>query len=108
MIAYEVDILELATGDIRRTPMWAGWTEHSPRIYRETMCDCNLYGYRERGYVGPRGWEWEGIPHEGVAYNFLKLHGCDHTMPPKRYQALTAYLDNGRVYDFERHEFDGH
>ena len=106
MITYDVDILEVATGDIRKTPMWVGWTRYSPLIYENTMCDCNLYGYRERGYISPqRGWEWDTRAHEFVAYNFLRRHGCDHSMPPKYYRALHAHLLDGRVYDFLHRRF---
>lgn len=106
MIDYEVDILEVATGEIRTTPMWAGWTRCSADIYQYTMCDCNLYGYRERGYfAGDQGWQWDGRPHETVAYNFLQRTGCDHSMPPKSYRALLAYLSDGRIYDFAQRRF---
>lgn len=90
--------------------MWVGWTQYSPDIYEHAMCDCNLYGYRERGYATERnggGWEWEGQSHESVAYNFIKDHGCDHSMPPKHYRALVAYLNDGRVYDFSQRRFVG-
>lgn len=105
MITYDVDILDVATGDIRTTPMWVGWTQYSPDIYRSAMCDCNLYGYRERGYFTDRGWEWDGRAHEGIAYDFLQRVGCDHSMPPKHYQALAAYLSDGRLYDFTEQRF---
>jgi len=105
MITYEVDILDVKTKQVRRTPMWAGWTEHSPKVYHENFCDCNLYGYRERGHNRQGVWEWTGQPHEGLAYTFIRSKGCDHSMPPTRYRALKAYLQDGRVYDFERGEF---
>lgn len=110
MITYDVDILDLSTGQIRKTPMWVGWTQYSPDIYRSTMCDCNLYGYRERGYAteaGGRGWEWEGQSHESVAYTFIQDRGCNHSMPPTYYRALVAYLNDGRVYDFASQRFVG-
>lgn len=107
VVNYDVDILDLSTGEVRRTPMWVGWTQYSPDIYIYNMCDCNLYGYRERGFTTSRtgGWEWEGVPHETVAYRFLKQVGCDHGMPPKHYRAVTAYLNDGRIYEFSQHRF---
>ena len=108
MINYDVDILEVSTGLTRRTPMWVGWTQYSPHIYQNNMCDCNLYGYRERGYVESEergGWSWHGQSHESVAYNFIARVGCDHSTPPKHYKALLAYLDDGRVYDFTQLRF---
>jgi hypothetical protein len=110
MITYDVDILEVQTGEVRTTPMWVGWTRCSPQVYRQSMCDCNLYGYRERGYAteaGGGGWQWEGQAHESVAYNFIQRHGCDHSMPPKYYRALVAYLNDGRVFDFTLGRFVG-
>lgn len=108
MINYDVDILDVSTGEVRTTPMWAGWTQYSPDTYRSTMCDCNLYGYRERGYFAGSDrsdWQWDQRPHETVAYNFLQRGVCDHSMPPKHYRALLAYLDDGRIYDFARQRF---
>ncbi len=109
MIDYEVDILDVASGEVRTTPMWVGWTPCSPDIYRRTMCDCNLYGYRERGYFAGNapggGWQWDQRAHETVAYNFLKQTGCEHRMPPKHYRALLAYLNDGRIYDFAQRRF---
>lgn len=105
MITYDVDILHVTTGQVRTTPMWVGWTAYSPDTYRYRMCDCNLYGYRERGHAVGSGWEWEGRSHETVAYAFIKQHGCDHSMPPKHYRALVAYLSDHRVYDFEQQQY---
>lgn len=70
-------------------------------MYRELMCDCNLHGFRERGRLvnqpgGPPQWEWsESVPHDFVAGSIK----CDHSMPPKRYKALRAYLPDGQVVE---------
>lgn len=107
MIFYDTDILHVESGQVRRTPMYVGWTEYSPRVYRETMCDCNLAGYCEAGFVLEKTGEWVFCtqPHEFAAFDFRRQFGCDHSIPPSRFRALKAYLQDGRVFDFERGQF---
>src|SRR5437762_10613811 len=91
---YHVDIVDIASGDIRRTPMWAPWAgEGSLAMYREKMCDCNLFGFRERGWQTQQGWHWSDSPHELLTAVYRDRFGpCDHSMPPKRYRAVRVYL----------------
>lgn len=101
---YDVDILDLSSGDVRKTPMQTGWTEHSPTMYRERMCDCNLAGYRERGQFFDNGeggvhWVFSDINHAFIAYEYITKNGCDHSMPPTRFKALRAHLDDGRTIE---------
>jgi hypothetical protein len=108
MTFYDVDILEIATGEVRRTPMLTGWNEHSAALYRTTACDCNLAGYRQRGYFtlnaeGQIIGTWTFHPekaHESIAYEWREANGgCDHRMPPTRMKALRAHLSTGEIIE---------
>lgn len=105
MITYEVDILDVKSGETKRVDSFVGWTEYSPKIYRENMCDCNLAGARNRELIQTKF----GISvqdHSHAAHKWRGENGgCDHGMPPKRMKALRAHLQDGRVYDFERGDF---
>jgi hypothetical protein len=105
MITYEVDVLDVKTGAVKRVDSFVGWTEFSPKVYREGMCDCNLAGMRNREIrrtiegtsvedANPAAFKWRN-----------QNDGCDHSMPPKRMKALKAYLQDGRVYDFKKGDF---
>lgn len=100
MNLYEVDILDTESGETKRCPMLCGWMEGqqgSIQMWRTKMCDCNLGGYYKRITMrDEKTGETRYAAHEMSAYYFK---GCDHSMPPKRFQALTAYLLDGRVID---------
>ncbi len=105
MITYDVDILDTATGETRRTPMHTGWNEFSIKTYMQDMCDCCLAGYRERGYMSAGTWTWHAQSHEFGAYEFIRARGCDHSKPGKKLRALRAYLSDGRVCDLQTGQF---
>lgn len=107
MIYYEVDILDIESGEVRRTPMHVGWTQYSPKVMREGMCDCNLGGYREMGSKSLEGnWTFCTQDHNLSAYSWRAYHGgCDHSIPPTRLKAVRAYLSDGRVWDYDKSEF---
>lgn len=105
MNLYEVDILDIRSGETKRCPTLTGWSanaEDSLRMWRTKMCDCNLGGYYARRSIqdGNTG-ETIYSAHEMSAYNFRP---CDHSMPPQRFQALRAYLADGRVIDLRSGE----
>jgi hypothetical protein len=85
---------------VRTVPIYAVWhDEFSPLMYATKMCDCNLYGVRERGYKDAEG-QWIPTPHpahEVVAYPVSQT--CKHEMPPTLYTALRAHLPGGRVVE---------
>lgn len=105
MMTYELDILDVQSGEVKRVDSFVGWTEYSPKVYREGMCDCNLAGTRDRELIQTNfGLSVEA--HELASYKWRAKNGaCDHSMPPKRMKALKAYLQDGRVYDFDKGEF---
>lgn len=116
---YEVEMLDTKTGKQYRFQMdrSVGWIDGPNGAiwgWQNRMCDCNLHPYFaalesyekgvERGVAGlilyPNG---EG---EGGLINRPNWRGnyplpCDHSMPPKRYAALTAHLTDGRVIDLK-------
>jgi len=105
VITYEVDILDVESGETKRADSFVGWTQWSPKVYREGMCDCNLAGCRNREVRHTKeGTHIQDANHAAWIWR-RDNGGCDHTMPPKRMKALKAYLQDGRVYDFERGEF---
>jgi hypothetical protein len=107
MITYEVDILDVKTAEAKRVDSYVGWTQWSPKVYRENMCDCNLAGCRNREVRKQKDGQTSVQAHESAAYRWRELNGpCDHGMPPKRMKAIKAYLQDGRVYDFEKGEFE--
>jgi hypothetical protein len=99
---YDVDILDTQSGETKRCPMLTGWSdrpEGSLQMWRTKMCDCNLGGYYQRiTSIDQKTGETCYAAHEMSAYYFK---GCDHSMPPKRFIALKAYLLDGRVIDLE-------
>lgn len=105
MITYQLDILDVKSGEVKRVDSYVGWTQYSPKVYRENMCDCNLAGCRNREIKQtPQGTHVQDASHPAARFRELN-GGCDHSMPPTRMKALKAYLQDGRVYDFERGEF---
>lgn len=107
MILYEIDILDLKTGETKRVSSFVGWTQHSPKVYRENMCDCNLGGCRDREVRTMKDGQQSIQAHEMAAYKWRELNGgCDHSMPPTRLKATTAHLMDGRVYDFQKATFE--
>ena len=106
MITYMIDILDIKSGEVKRVDSYVGWTEFSPKVYRETMCDCNLAAVRNREIAVQKDGQRRIQDCTHAAYYWrMKNGGCDHSMPPTRMKALKAYLMDGRVYDFERGEF---
>lgn len=102
---YDIEILDLKTGDTKRVETFCGWTEHSPPLYSVTMCDCNLGGCRDRE-IGVVNGERRIQAHEAASYRWRQLNGqCDHSMPPKRLQVTKAFLTDGRMYDFATGEY---
>lgn len=98
---YDIEILDLKTKETKRAETFCGWTEFSPRLYRETMCDCNLGGCRDREIKIVNG-ERSIQAHEFAANRWRQLNGpCDHSMPPSRLKVTRALLSDGRVYEFE-------
>jgi hypothetical protein len=101
---YDVDILDTKSGETKRCPMLCGWMEGedgSIEMWRTKMCDCNLGGYHARlQYKDSRTGEVSWAQHSFSAEQFVKACG-DHSMPPKRFIALKAYLRDGRVIDLQ-------
>jgi hypothetical protein len=105
MITYQIDILDVESGDVKRVDSLVGWTEFSPKVYREGMCDCNLAGMRNREIRKTiEGMHIEDANH--AAFKWRRENGgCDHSMPPKHFRAVMAYLQDGRIYDFKKSTF---
>lgn len=105
MMTYELDILDVQSGETKRVDSFVGWTEYSPKVYREGMCDCNLAGCRNREVIStPQGTSIQDAGHASYRWRG-ENGGCDHSMPPTRMRALKAYLRDGRVWDFQKGEF---
>ena len=102
MNLYEVDILDTQSNETKRCPMLTGWMDGpqgSILMWRTKMCDCNLGGYHRRIEMRDQTTgETRYAAHEMSAYQFK---GCDHSMPPKRFVALKAYLLDGRIIDLQ-------
>lgn len=97
---YDIEILDLQSGETKRAETFCGWTEHSPKLYETTMCDCNLGGCRDREIKMVNG-ERSIQAHEFASHRWRALNGgCAHTMPPTRLKVTRAFLSDGRVYDF--------
>lgn len=112
---YEVEMLDTKTGKQYRFQMdrsigWADGPNGSIWGWQNRMCDCNLHPYfaaleiHERG--GSKGSLYANAEGEGGLINRANWRGnyplpCDHSMPPKRYAALTAHLSDGRVIDLK-------
>lgn len=105
MNMYDIEVLDIESGESKRMPALVGWTEFSPKVYRDNMCDCNLAAVRNREIAVQKDGQRRIQDCTHAAYHWRKAHGCDHSMPPTRMRAVKAYLMDGRVYDFERGEF---
>jgi hypothetical protein len=102
---YDIEILDLKTGDKKRVETFCGWTQYSAALYSQTMCDCNLGACRDRE-IREDNRERSIQAHEIASYRWRELNGqCDHSMPPKRLKVTRAFLSDGRVYDFETGEY---
>lgn len=103
---YEADILDTTTGETKRCPMLAGWNDNPERgslqMWRTKMCDCNLGGYYRRLEIkDDNTGETRYAAHEMSAYQFQP---CDHSVPAKRFQAIRAYLSDGRIVNLRSGE----
>lgn len=102
MNLYEVDILDTTTNETKRCPMLCGWMD-GPKgsivMWRTKMCDCNLGGYFKR--IEMRDQQSGEVRYAALEMSAYQFKGCDHSMPPKRFQALKAYLLDGRIIDLQ-------
>jgi hypothetical protein len=98
MITYQIEIQDVKSGKTVTMPRpGCGFTEDGTRHeFATRMCDCNLAGYFNADLIQTS----KGVsqsPHQGPANAFRQYHGCNHTMPPTRFKAIAAHLDNGTV-----------
>lgn len=106
MMTYNIDILDVQSGEVKRVDSFVGWTEYSPKTYRENMCDCNLAAMRNREFAIQKDGQRRIQDCTHAAYDWRRDNGgCDHLMPPTRMKAVRAYLQDGRVWDFHNGEF---
>lgn len=121
---YEVEMLDTKTGKRHRFQMdrsigWADGPRGAIWGWQNRVCDCNLHPY----FAALAAYETAVAAAEAkgqtIAYklypdgegkgglvNTPNWRGnyplpCDHSMPPKRYAALTAHLTDGRVIDLK-------
>jgi hypothetical protein len=101
---YRIEITNLETGETRMVPSFGVHyvNDDALKVWRQRMCDCNLFGYFYRGWERDssegKKWEWDtNGAHDLVAGEFRHRYGCDHTMPPTRFKAVAMHLEDGRV-----------
>jgi hypothetical protein len=103
-LSYSVDITELSTGITRRVPMACPWSDTaSPFTWSERMCDCNIAGYFNKGYLilqegKPEELVWRLYDSHTYSSGIWREHNsCDHTMPPTRFSVSDAHISDGRL-----------
>lgn len=95
MNTYQLEIYDNVSKQTRmREPPGCGWTEDSAGQIHAKMCDCNLAGYFN---AEPAEKDGRLPPHQVIAGTYIHQHGCDHSMPPKRFKAVKAHLSTGEV-----------
>lgn len=96
---FSLEILNLATNEVRSILVNAGWTGESAAVYQR-WCDCGAAGYFNRGRVDRDGVFTDSTEerHEAAATAYVKSDGCDHSKL-KRFKFLRAKLQDGRTVE---------
>jgi hypothetical protein len=93
--SFSLEIVNLATKEVRSVLINAGWTDESAAVYRR-WCDCGAAGYFNRGSVDRDGTFVDSTEerHELRASEYVKSQGCDHSKM-SRFEIRRAKLQGG-------------
>lgn len=95
---YEFDIQEVATGEVKRVPIFCYWTGDASVAGLQKMCDCQLAPFFTVPAEDLNSWPDYMKGRRTLFYwqkqfDYLKAHACTHTHSAK-YRVLAAYPPN--------------